>query len=178
MIDNNNKKWKKVRCFKKPGKIILSTILIFIWCNVFAYGANENAHLYVTGTVLEIDRCASAWLIKRYVDTNAKFDFLTDEQLLVTKGTPFDTPFSNLRRTHRLSTFESIKNTYNIHDKKVELIATLIHDIEINFWNKSVKEQAVKFIYEIKQILKKAPDNKTAIEMSFNYLDNLNFENK
>jgi hypothetical protein len=137
--------------------------------------AAEN-HLFVTGTVMEIDRCASAWLIKRHVDVHAQFDFLTDNELMQTKGISFDTPFSEFRRTHRASTFEAIQSKYSLHNERIDYLAALIHEVEINFWNKNLKTETAQFQFGLKNILQKAPDNITALNVCFDYLDSLSLE--
>ena len=155
-------------------------ILLLLTCVVL--GLNRTAqtessgHLYVTGTVMEIDRCASAWLIKRYVDVDARFEFLTDEELMTTGMKSFDTPYSQLRRTHTASTFETIQREYAVDDKKVEYLAVLIHELEINFWNKKMEKRAVQFQVELEKLLREAGDNRTALQLCFTYLDSLAFE--
>lgn len=141
-------------------------------------GARADAHLYVTGKVMEIDRCASAWLIKRHVDGAATFDFLTDEELMESKATQFDTPFAELQRSHRMSTFESVVYKFSIKDERVASVAALIHDIEINFWNKKEKKEVSKFEYDLKQIIDNAPHNPAALQGCFSYLDSLDLQNK
>lgn len=148
-------------------------VAIALFVSNKANGSEKDLHTYVTGVVMEIDRCASAWLIKRYIDTRAEFRLLTDEELMTTEGIQFDTPFAELRRTHRFSTFEAIKHKFSVDNNFVEHIASLIHEIEINFWAKKANKKAAKFEYELKQIIDKATDNKAALAGCFSYLDGL-----
>lgn len=153
------------------GAVVL-TFSLFPW-NTRIYGSETNAHLYVTGTVMETDRCASAWLIKRHVDPEAEFAFLTDEELMESRGISFDTPYSEFRRTHRASTFESIMHGFALDDRRVVALADLIHDIEINFWNTNLNKEAAKFDFELKQTLTGAAGNTEALQRCFAYLDSL-----
>ncbi len=148
-------------------------VLLLLLCTGGAVAAQDNSgHLYVTGSVMEIDRCASAWLIKRYVDQDARFMFLTDQELIKTEAQSFDTPFSKLRRTHKYSTFESIVLKYAITDDKVVEVAGLIHEIEINGWNRQ-KRKAATFEYEMKKIINNSTNNQDALARCWAYLDTL-----
>jgi hypothetical protein len=158
--------------------IFFSVLLALMLCFTTGIKASEGktAHLYVTGTVMEIDRCASAWLLKRHVDEEATFDFLTDQELMVTEGFSFDTPFSEFRRTHTQSTFESIQKRYSLNDNRVVFLAKLIHELEINFWNKNIEKKAAQFQFELKKLLQDSEDNSTALQRCFDYLDTLKIE--
>jgi hypothetical protein len=84
---------------------------------------------------MELDRCASAWLIKRFVNANAVFEFYP-ENSLITEGTVFDRPEGSLQRTHNQATFEVVMTRYNIKNDDLNYLGALIHDSEINFWGK------------------------------------------
>jgi len=133
--------------------------------------AKDVLHVYSTGTILEIDRCASAWLIKRFVDKDARFVFLSDDELLITDSIPFDTATARLRRTHNQSTFEVIRDIYKIMDSNVDTIASIIHGIEINFWNNTGKDETGQFERDMRKIIKNAANNNAALKESFLYLD-------
>jgi hypothetical protein len=154
---------------------MIASIFFIVCSNQTVVAAGQ--HLYVTGKVMEIDRCASAWLIKRHVDESAVFAFLTDEELMESNGMSFDTPFSKYRRSHRFSTFESIQQGYKIKDRKVEHLAAIIHDIEINFWNKNQNQNVAKFQYELKKNIQDSDDNRVALDRCFAYLDAISIPN-
>lgn len=153
--------------------ILTGLSLTSFWGPRAGYAAGQIDHLYVTGKVMEIDRCASAWLIKRYIDENAVFAFLTDEELMVAEHFSFDTPFSKYRRTHRASTFEALRQGYSVNNDRVDYLAEMIHEIEINYWNKGKKSKVARFKFELEKRLRGAPDNQTALNRCFNYLDAL-----
>lgn len=157
--------------------ILFILIAVFLASHSKISAEKISSHLYVTGTVMEIDRCASAWLIKRYVDEDAEFNFLSDQRLMVTDAISFDTPYSELRRTHTHSTFESIQNKYLLNDDKIKFLAQLIHELEINFWNKQVEKKAVHFQFELEKILQETADPHKALQQCFKYLDSLEFHN-
>ena len=78
-----------------------------------------------------VDRCASAWLIRRFIDSKARFDFAPEEQL------PKDSvPFDMLHESgfgHRGDdcTFETLRKEFRIHDRRVKVISEIIHDADL-----------------------------------------------
>src|SRR3990172_8436895 len=66
-------------------------------------------HTYVTWWGTEVDKLASLWLIKRFVDPRAQFIFLPKGTLPAKDaGTPIDLPITSLRRDARRSCFEAV----------------------------------------------------------------------
>ena len=106
-------------------------IFIFLLLNVNLI----KAETFSTWKGFEVDKCASIWLIKRFIDKNAKIKFFPKGNL-ITEGIPFDVPEAKLRRYHNMSTFESILKYYNLKDPKLIYIGKIIHDIEVNIWEK------------------------------------------
>jgi len=66
------------------------------------------AETYSTWENMEIDKCASAWLVWRFTDKDAVFRFVPKGKL-ITQGIPFDVPEAQIRRYHNLSAFEYIE---------------------------------------------------------------------
>ena len=156
--------------FKKSITIfIIITISYFVFFSLAL--SNEN-HIYSTGISMEPDKCASAWLIKRRIDKEAVFIFFPDGEL-ITKGIPFDSPESILSRTHNLSTFEVIKNKYDIKDKYLDKIAIYIHDIEVNFWGKKQSQTSNKIKMELNKIIDNSSNSEECLKKCFVYFDTL-----
>ena len=150
-------------------RTVLIVIVFVLWSGsmVFAQG-----HMYATWDTLEIDTCASAWLIKNFVDTEAEFRFFPKGEI-ITEGIPFDTPDSDLRRTGNMSAFETILAKYKITDPALKEIGRIIHDIEINYWGKKETGEAVKLNQEIKGIIDSVADNPRRLEKSSIFFDAL-----
>jgi len=72
--------------------------------------------LWVTTEHVQVDRLASAWLIRRFVDHEATFGFVSrgTEASAVTDGMPFYLPGAVLGRGASGSTFETIVNHYQL----------------------------------------------------------------
>jgi hypothetical protein len=139
---------------------------------VRAMSEEPEQHVFSTWEGFEVDKCASIWLIKRFVDTNAIFRFFPKGETLTT-GIPFDTPDAQLRRYHNLSTFESVLARYHMVDPKLLHIGKIVHDIEINIWEKKVMPETVNVQETVNGIIKNAKDNEEVIEQSMKYFDAL-----
>lgn len=132
--------------------------------------AEQQDHLFTTGPVQELDRCAAIWLIKRYVDPAAAFE-IHPENDLVLKGTPFDTPVAELRRTHKMSTFEVIAEKFKVNDTKVEHIGRLIHEREINFLAKTRTRESLELERDIQELIDKSTNDEMAIGACLRFFD-------
>ena len=78
-----------------------------------------------------IDRAASAWLIKRFIDLNAKFAFSSRADAL-RGAVPFDT-FEGTGFSHvgEACTFETLCKEFGIRDPRVTAMAEIIHDADL-----------------------------------------------
>jgi hypothetical protein len=140
------------------------------------FGSLSAAHssggqAYVTWNVFEPDKCASIWLIKRFVASDADFLFF-DPESDPPKGILFDTPNALFTRSHNKSTFESLVDHHRISDASVAYIGRLMHDIEINTWRRKVLPESRAIESELNQaLLDRAPGE--AVERCLNYFDEL-----
>jgi len=78
-----------------------------------------------------VDRCSSAWLIRRFIDSNARFAFAPEEQV-PKHSVPFDM-FHERGFGHRGDdcTFETLQKDFKIRDRRVKAIAEIIHDADL-----------------------------------------------
>jgi len=88
---------------------------------------------WVTRSFPAIDRTASAWLIKRFVDPDAEFVFIDwpEEELRPEHGIPFDIKGVELGHHGNRCTFETIVERYSIVDPYVKEIAKIVHAADI-----------------------------------------------
>lgn len=79
-----------------------------------------------------IDRVSSAWLIRRFIDANARFVF-ADDPGTHPEAIPFDM-FQGGGFGHRGEdcTFETLRKEFAIRDPKVAVIAEIIHDADLS----------------------------------------------
>jgi len=86
---------------------------------------------WVTRADCHVDRTACAWLIRRYVDPDATFLFVTDPDPLPSDATPFDIgdhPFSHHDGD---CTFEVMLRHYGLSDPALERLGRIIHEADV-----------------------------------------------
>src|SRR5579859_1907992 len=90
-----------------------------------------KSRVWVTRPRPGVDRCASAWLIRRFIDSKARFAFAPEDQV-PRKSVPFDM-FHENGFGHRGDdcTFETLQKEFRIRDRRVQVIAEIIHDADL-----------------------------------------------
>jgi len=134
--------------------------------------AEEKGLVFSTWEGFEVDKCASIWLIKRFIDENAVIKFFPKGEI-IKEGIPFDTPDAIFRRYHNMSTFESLLKHYKLQDPKLIYIGKIIHDIEVNIWEKKVLKETLMVQDAVNKILWNVKDRNEVIQKSGNYFDSL-----
>ncbi len=77
-----------------------------------------------------IDRSASAWLIRRFIDKKARFTFAREEDV-PQQAVPFDMFHGGFGHRGEDCTFETLQKTFRIRDKRVGVIGQIIHDADL-----------------------------------------------
>lgn len=126
--------------------------------------------MFSTWEGFETDKCASIWLIKRFVDQKAEIRFFPKGSKM-TQGTLFDVPEARFRRYHNMSTYGSILNYYKLKDPKLIFIGKIIHDIEINVWKKKVFKETPLIQQAILSIIEQSGSPAEVIEKTCTYFD-------
>jgi hypothetical protein len=87
--------------------------------------------IWVTRPRPGVDRCASAWLIRRFIDAKARFTFAPEEKV-PPQTVPFDM-FHERGFGHRGAdcTFETLEKEFRIRDPRVAVIGQMIHDADL-----------------------------------------------
>lgn len=80
-----------------------------------------------------VDRMASAWLIRRFIDKSATFELLDEKDLAATgkDRVTFDASGGAFTHVGDLCTYEVLVKSFGIKDKGVKKIAELVHEIDI-----------------------------------------------
>jgi hypothetical protein len=80
-----------------------------------------------------IDRMASAWLIKRFIDPKASFLFIEEQEIAGLDGNikAFDVRGAEFTHVGELCTFEVLIKSFGIRDKAVRKIAEIVHDLDV-----------------------------------------------
>lgn len=87
---------------------------------------------WVTRAGVHIDRAACAWLIRRYVDPQAEFTFVSDPAELPGDATAFDMRGAELGHHAGECTFETILRRYELADPALWRLAELVHEADID----------------------------------------------
>lgn len=90
-----------------------------------------RGRLWVTRPRPGVDRMSSAWLIRRFVDPEARFGFAADRDAVPAAGVPFD--MFGVELTHRGEgcTFETLCEVFGIREPAVLRIAAIVHDLDL-----------------------------------------------
>jgi hypothetical protein len=134
--------------------------------------SEQKPLVFSTWEGFEADKCASIWLIKRFIDKNAVVRFFPKGEI-IKEGIPFDTPDAKLRRYHNMCTFEAILKHYEIKDLNLTYIGKIIHDIEINIWERKVLPETAFVRDRINQIILDSQNNREVMERSAKFFDSV-----
>ena len=95
------------------------------------HSKDYKSRVWVTRPRPGVDRCGSAWLIRRFIDPKARFAFAPEDRVPA-GAVPFDM-FQEDGFGHRGNdcTFETLQEQFRIRDPRVVLIAQMIHDADL-----------------------------------------------
>jgi len=92
---------------------------------------NYVGRIWVTRPRPGIDRSASAWLIRRYIDKKARFAFAQEEHV-PRDAVPFDMFYAGgFGHRGEDCSFETLQKAFRIRDAKVAVIGQAIHDADL-----------------------------------------------
>ncbi len=89
--------------------------------------------VWVTRRGVYVDRIASAWLIRRFIDQQAKFRFV-EEQAYTQKPGEVRFDMFKAEYTHEGDhcTFETLLARFGLEDLRLRAIAEMVHDLDLN----------------------------------------------
>ncbi len=87
--------------------------------------------IWATRRHVHIDRTACAWLIRRFVDPNARFVFVDDPDDVPSGATPFDMRGVELGHRDGRCSFETILVQYELADPALERIGQVVHEADV-----------------------------------------------
>ena len=96
-------------------------------------GAGDvRGRVWVTRKGIHVDRIASAWLIRRFVDPDARFKFVPAKGYKpAEKELRFDMFEAEFTHDGDLCTFEVLVSRLGIDDRALVPIAEIVHDIDL-----------------------------------------------
>ena len=74
---------------------------------------------------------ASAWLIRHFIDRQARFGFAADRESVPDNGVPFDMFGVEFSHQGERCTFETLCSVFAIDGPALARIATIVHDLDL-----------------------------------------------
>ena len=112
-----------------------------------------------------VDRMASAWLIRRFIDSQAQFEFLETDRMVaaVPNGVSFDLPEGDFTHEEDRCTFEVLLEAFSLRAKALRKIAEVVHELDLKD-GKFPNLQAIGVETILLGIRKTAKDDREALE--------------
>ena len=126
---------------------------------------------WVTRPRPHIDRIASAWLIKRFCDPTARFAF-ADAADAARKGIPFDIVGAEYGHQGDDCTFETLVKRFSIKDRRVNLIAEIVHEADLRD-GKYTRQESTGVDLAIKGLAASTQDDHELLERGMSLFDGL-----
>ncbi|MGE5344450.1 MAG: chromate resistance protein ChrB domain-containing protein [Acidithiobacillales bacterium] len=95
-------------------------------------GAKPVSRTWVTRAGVHIDRIGSAWLIRRFIDPEARFRFVpAGTKVFAPDEIRFDMVGGDFTHEEDRCTFETLVARFAIPDAAVDEIARIVHDVDV-----------------------------------------------
>jgi hypothetical protein len=92
--------------------------------------ARFQRRIWVTRPRPEIDRVASGWLIREFIDPKATFKFAAESDS-IPNALPFDYSSGEFSHHGENCTFETLLARFGIADKALRQIGEMVHDADL-----------------------------------------------
>lgn len=112
---------------------------------------------WVTRPRPHVDRIASAWLIKRFIDPDARFEF-AEPRAQAAEAIPFDTPGAELSHDGNDCTFETLIKRAGLRDRRLTRLAEIVHEADLRD-GKFPRDEARGIDLAIRGLLAAHPDD-------------------
>jgi len=90
---------------------------------------------WITRERVKVDRVACPWLIKKFIDPQAEFIFVSGDSVMTVAeregAIPFDVPGVELGHHDGKSSFEAMVSKYQIGDPAIYLLAEIVHGADV-----------------------------------------------
>jgi hypothetical protein len=95
--------------------------------------AKYQGRVWITRKKPFIDRMASAWLIRKFVDRSATFGFIDEKELedLDKNSVAFDMRGGEFTHSGDMCTFEVFIKAFGLKDKILRKMAEIVHDLDM-----------------------------------------------
>jgi hypothetical protein len=93
--------------------------------------ASFQGRVWITRPRPGVDRMASAWLIRLFIDRQARFGFATDREAVPDHGVPFDMFGVEFSHQGDGCTFETLCSVFGVAGPALSRIAAIVHDLDL-----------------------------------------------
>jgi hypothetical protein len=136
-------------------------------------GKEMKGHIWVTRRDVYVDRIASAWLIRRFIDPKARFKFTGSKTYKPKKGeVRFDMFDAEYTHEGDRCTFETLLVRAGLKDRGLRAIGEIVHDIDCKD-AKFGREEAAGIAALIRGLARAYPDDATRLDRGAAALDDL-----
>jgi hypothetical protein len=126
---------------------------------------------WVTRPRPHVDRIASAWLIKRFVDLEAEFLFAPPEEFPA-EAIPFDAMGAEFGHHGEDCTFETILKRCGLRDRRLGQLAEIVHEVDLRD-QKFHRDEARGFDLAIRGLLGALKDDQQVLAHGMTLFDGL-----
>jgi hypothetical protein len=126
---------------------------------------------WVTRPRPHVDRIASAWLIKRFVDPEAEFVFAPPDQI-PGDAIPFDMAGVDFGHHGEDCTFETLLRRTGLRDRKLAILAEIVHEADLKD-QKFAREEARGIDLALRGLLSAIKDDHEALAHGLTLFDGL-----
>jgi hypothetical protein len=134
--------------------------------------SHYKGRVWVTRPRPGVDRFSSAWLIRRFIDRDAKFVFATSPEKFP-EAVPFDMyQAGGFKHEGEMCTFEVLQERFGIRDVAVRRIGEIVHDIDLKE-ERYKSPHAPTVAHLVEGLRASTPDDAKLIEQGINIFEAL-----
>jgi hypothetical protein len=138
-----------------------------------AVRARPNGATWVTRQGIHVDRMASAWLIRRFIDPKARFRFVSAREHRHQAGElRFDMFDGEYTHEGELCTFEVLLSRFDLGDPALRALSEIVHDIDLKD-DKHARPEKIGIEHLINAIAMAHPEDPVRLARSSAAFDDL-----
>jgi hypothetical protein len=131
-----------------------------------------QGRVWITRPRPGVDRMASAWLIRRFIDSQARFGFAADRDAVPDDAVAFDMFGVEFSHQEEGCTFETLCGVFMIQEPAVARIAAIVHDLDLKD-NRFGPPEAVTVGHVIDGLQRAHGDDDTLLSQGMALFDSL-----
>ncbi len=130
-----------------------------------------RGRVWVTRPRPHVDRMASAWFIRRFVDPEARFVFAAPDTR-PPDAVPFDMAGVELGHHGDRCTFETLRDASGLRDRRLDAIAEIVHEADLHD-GRFARDEARGIDLAARSLLAAIPDDAGALEAGMTLFEGL-----